>query len=260
MTKDYEPNVSYYTGCLWSLGYRGKLESMVREFQIMHGLEVSGRVDAEVVAELNNPLRCGMPDLLGNDECKWSTPNVTYHSSFQLPGYDEERINTLFDEGCALWNGHSKLHLQRVGPERPMILALAGRGRRDDFDGPGGTLAWSYMPCGRTNQVLQRYDTEERWNDNMLRTVIAHEIGHAWGAPHLQSGNLMAPTYDRRIATPQRGDIEALIARYGLPDDPTPEPNPSPGTPNKTLPAGFNLVLTTANGRRLIVEGTVRSE
>lgn len=242
---------------LHKLGYSGTLRQMTTMFQLYHGLKPDGVLGEITRREIYEPFRCGMKDLLGEGECKWPTKEVTYMSAFSLEGIPENKVNDAFDEACELWNGKSGLNLSRVDRD-PMILALAGRGRRDDFDGPGGTLAWSYMPCGRrASQILQRYDHEERWTYRMLVPVIAHEVGHACGIPHLPYGNLMAPTYNERIVTPQAGDLEELVRRYGLPERPVPPSDPDhPSSPGGLpMPARSTTTITFANGTRLVFAG-----
>ncbi len=123
------------------------------------------------------------------------------------------------------------------------------------MDGPQGILAQSELPPtpGFAGKLSQEFDTQEAWVDQDSPTspaaidaqrVLAHEIGHALGLPHLQApGNLMNPIYSTVIRTPQSGDAAAIQVLYG-----PPQHNP-PGEP-PDLPPPVAGSLTTINFAR----------
>jgi Matrixin len=65
-----------------------------------------------------------------------------------------------------------------------------------------------------------------------VRYTIAHEIGHAIGLDHPDSGGqLMSFTYHERFRDLQVGDIEGAIRLYGTRQSPRPVKTGSPSTP-----------------------------
>lgn len=218
----------YYESMLRSLGYTGDMEDMVREFQRFNGLRPDGVLGPRTERLLNNPHRCGMPDQIGTDNCRWNRKDVTWQASLQLQQMTTVAAAEIFNRACLQWNAVCGIRLQPASGINADIHAEAGRGRRDDFDGPGGVLAWSEMPCGRERQLQQRYDRDERWSNSMLLAVVCHEVGHAIGIPHIQAGNLMAPYYDPDITGPRDGDVAEAVRRYGQPAGPV---DPVPGDP-----------------------------
>ena len=125
-----------------------------------------------------------------------------------------------------------------------------GAGRRDQFDGPGGTLAWAQLPPGNSfnGQLLCRFDEAETWvlNRNqrgvLLVNVACHEIGHLLGLRHsnVQTA-LMAPFYSPGVTKPQlKDDVTRIQRLYGRPTG-NPNPPEDPGNPPEELAAPSDL-------------------
>lgn len=215
---------------LRSLGYSGSLREMVEHYQWFNGLKPDGIVGPVTQALMQNPQRCGMPDLMQNRDCRWDRLSVTWDAQIILRQMSVQKAAQVFDAACRQWNAICGIRLQRTGvsdPARADIEARQGSGRADGFDGPGGTLAWSELPCGGARQLQQRYDAQELWTPEMLLAVACHEIGHAIGIPHIRDGNLMAPYYNPAVTRPQAGDIAEAVRRYGEPVGPVDPVDPT---------------------------------
>lgn len=142
----------------------------------------------------------------------------------------------------------------------------------EPIDGPGSTLAWAELPCGKDPVWPQyrrtRYDSAEAWwydpaqppqRGIDLGAVACHEAGHLLGLEHdvrPGSRSLLAPTYNAAIRTPQEWDIAQAVRRYGppiaKPGTPTPTPTPGASQPIRVVIGGV-----TYEGRVSPVAGTL---
>lgn len=196
------------------------LEAAIRQYQIFNGLEQTGVVGPRT-AHVMARRRCGLPDfnISGRDQpCKWPMSQITYYSKLTLPGISEAQTNQAYDMAFEQWSAVCNIDPIRVdSPSAANIFARSGKGKADSLDDRGGTLAWSELPCGVTQnmQLDQMFDEAEEWTFDMAVAVICHELGHALGLAHLGKGNLMAPYYDPNVSTPQKGDIAEMAALYG---------------------------------------------
>ena len=209
-----------------------ELTDAVSRYQAFNGLAADGVVGPRTVHQMTSPLRCGLPDMMLDASCAWPHRKVTYLPRLQLPGITNEDMLRAFDQACQQWNAVCGIQLTRVGGKPANIVADSGTGPGVNLDGRGGTLAWSYLPCGQSanGSLRQMYDTGESWSFQMLVAVVCHEVGHAIGLSHLSAGNLLAPYYSAEITKPQAGDISEAVKRYGAPQPsaPTPVPGAAP--------------------------------
>lgn len=162
--------------------------------------------------------------------CKWPSVSVTWAIAATLPGFAMDAFRLAIDEAWSYWTA--------VCGIRPMMLVGASANITIGLQtaGPGGVLADCELPCGASigSKVRMRIDTSEAWviaenppgNKVDLVRVVAHELGHALGIPHIGAGNLMAPTYSSSIRRPRAGDAAEAVARYGLPVPISPTPSP----------------------------------
>jgi hypothetical protein len=235
------------------------IREAVKALQEFYGLKVDGIPGPITQRAMFTPRRgrCALPDILPTRDqlCRWPFANVPVAPLVELRQLTAEQIEAAFRSACQAWNRICGIDLTVTDDiARAWIIAREGQGRRDNLDGPGGTLAWSELPCGSNPRKLnQRYDAAERWTGDFLRMVAMHEIGHAIGIDHLSFGNVMAPTYDDSLSDLQPGDIAEAQLRYGPPTNPPSNPSP-PADPNpQPSPIPDDQILSALRGRELVL-------
>lgn len=191
---------------------------------------------------------CGAPDQLGNLGSSWGLETLKWSIVDAIPDIKDrqyELTTEVFDsisKVCGLKFTYTK------SSDRANIIFLAKRGRRNQLDGPGGTLAYAYLPPRarfRGTGLACVFDLDEGWETNIkFKNVCCHEIGHNLGLSHSSpndgQADLMDPTYNPSIGTMQKGDIERLRRLYGPPTI-RPELPPAKDTPD--VDGGIELVL-----------------
>lgn len=180
--------------------------------------------------------RCALPDVapLRDSQCRWPDGNITVCVTHDLPPLTRQQFIAAVMEACGYWAAVAGLKFTHVNNQAQARIVIT----TGSIDQPGGTLAWSELPCP-VRRLTQKYDTNERWvisanpqgNSIDVVRVVCHELGHALGMDHIQSGNLLAPIYSPTLRKPQAGDVREMQSRYGPPltvPGPTPTPNPQP--------------------------------
>lgn len=219
---------------LFNLGYFGELSwnkvktirgadlaKAVKAYQKFNGLKPSGHVNEETAHRISRR-RCGLPDFgmtaPSGSLCRWPMKEISYYHDIKLPGMTTEQIISAYDIAFGQWAEVCDIEPKRVErKEVANIYARSGRGKKHNLDARGGTLAWSELPCDVAEhiQLDQMFDEAEDWSFNMAVAVICHELGHALGLAHLNSGALMAPYYDPNVSKPQAEDIKEIVKLYG---------------------------------------------
>lgn len=200
---------------------------------------------------------CGCPDaMLANAtaEARWPTKDITYYIAApdRWPGLTADQVREAFRLAWSWWAAVCGINPREVAtPAEALVRVECKR-----IDGVAGVLAWSELANGSLQPKQQRYDSTESWvvSENPGNTVIdlarvaCHEIGHVLGIPHIEGGNLLAPTYSVTVRRPQVGDIREAQARYGPPLSPpapppvpTPTPGPQPLPPMVMIPGSLLL-------------------
>lgn len=225
----------------------------VRSYQQFHGLDADGWAGPVTERSLHAFRFCGVPEAMNAEaatkKCRWPEAEITFALEGSLQGINRPESVQAYVEAMNRINRSCGTRMRyQSNFKTAHIQAKVGT-----IDRRGNTLAWSYLvPCGlRQNSDYaadQLYDYDEPFvivldetspvpNGRVdLVAVGGHEIIHALGVPHIGGRKqLMNPTYDPSIRSPQEGDTEELTARYGLPlpepTDPKPPTIPGPATP-----------------------------
>lgn len=238
------------------------VSSKLRFYQAFHGIPASGEVCPATLRSFAAWRFCNHPDFMSQtmELAKWpQQPGQTVDLPWTLTNVWQnlpaDFARAAVEWAFQRWADVSNLVPRFVAGTSEAVIVIEAA----PIDQPGGVLAWSELPDGFTRRTLrQRYDTNERWifDENPggmnidLGRVACHEIGHALGIPHIQSGNLMAPIYSTTIRVPQAGDVKEIQSRYGKKLVPIPPPTTPPTTPPTQPPTSPPV------GRwRILVEG-----
>lgn len=215
----------------------------VKSFQRLLGLKADG-IPGPKTRRAMNAKRCALPDhAMMRQESRWRKHDLNYFVESYVGGMprgDQDDLIKIGLSGSQGWGGVADLRFTRVASKSKADLLLStGRGRRDGFDGPGGVLAYAYMPQGDGRQLLMRMDLDEQWVKDardpgtLYLNVMEHELGHMLGLDHSRvRGALLFPYYSPAVAFPQpNDDIKRIQQLYGKPKPTEPTPTPDPEQP-----------------------------
>ena len=183
--------------------------------------------------------RCGVSDVLhlNTEEARWRKNRLNYFVQSYVSGISQSDQNDLIALAWRQWADVADLGFTQTNdPGQADLLISTGRGASYGFDGPSGTLAWAQLPPGGDQQLLMRFDLDERWIREanqpgiLFLNVACHEFGHMLGLDHSRNKSaLMAPYYSAGITKPQSNDdIPRIQALYGKPTAPQPPKPPEP--------------------------------
>jgi hypothetical protein len=243
------------------------VEALTKLQKITGALKVDGELGPNTLNAMKSWPRCGVSDR-GMLEARasvraWGVKDLTYFIQKRDSDLPQGEWDSIIKEAFDSWQDICSLRFSKVDSTSGANLVIStGRGARDDFDGPGNTLAYAFLPPQQNfkGQLLMRFDEDETWTKVganrgiYLRNVACHEIGHLLGLEHSnESSALMAPFYSPNIVKPQNNDdVTRIRAIYGNATGPGPvDPPPPPGDP-KVLTAPTNLTVTHEDGKAIL--------
>lgn len=256
----------------WSDITVGDIVNALGQFQTFFGLSKTRKLDIATVRAMEAP-RCGCPDIVqshNKDEirlrefinqnlARWTKTGITYTIKSYLPTIPKASMDAVVQQAFNAWTQYANVNVSPASAgATPDIVISYGQGAQSNFDGPGGTLAWAYLPNGSDQPLEMRFDVDETWvldgtqRGIILLNVATHEFGHLLGLDHskVQSA-LMAPYYNAAIATPQpNDDIPRIQARYGVRQTPVVPVTPVTPAVDTLVVTGTNVAVTL-NGRTL---------
>lgn len=220
---------------LTSFGYLDPLEAHSAEAvqtaigvaQAAYGIPVTHAIDQLTENVFSREPRCGMPDTV------WHTIGMPHWGLKRIAwcltahplgsGLTKQQVDTTIGLAFSQWSEHCSLEFFQVQDQQQAnIIMGVGRGRRADFDGASGVLAWMQLPSQENyrGQLSGLFDGDENWaiegRGILLLNVACHEIGHALGLVHSRrSDQLMSPTYSSRVPKPLNEDVERIQKLYG---------------------------------------------
>lgn len=210
----------------------------VKAFQRLFGIKPDGLVGPRTLRAMAYP-RCGCPDVVipntpyakllkaaQTNLPAWRKRDVTYYIDSYVAGLGKSDQQAIIAQAWQAWTNVCGIRVLGTGSAQSAdIIITTGSGPQDNFDGPGGTLAWAYIPDGNDRQLLMKFDMSESWSGSMsqrgilMLNVATHEFGHLLGLDHSRvPAALMAAFYNPGVGTPQwNDDIPRVRARYGNP-------------------------------------------
>jgi hypothetical protein len=221
------------------------MRDAIASAQRFYNLPSTGILDEASKRAMLGARRCGCTDMqLARDAMnKWGKTDLTYSIERRPTGLDmtPEGFDAAVENSFAVWSAVCPLRFTRVESDQANIVLSTGRGPRARFDGPGGTLAYAFLPPepGFIGQLLMVIDLDDPFTLDpnqsagvYMPAVLQHEMGHLWALEHTTTpGQLMQPVYNPRILTPQWEDIQRVQALYGKGVSPTPTPVPTVPSP-----------------------------
>lgn len=244
----------------------------LKYLQFMGGLPITGELDAKTLRLMGEP-RCACRDIEKitentSSQPGWGLSTVTWFVS----SYDTEVSKTDWIDSNELalsyWSKICKLKFERVNNiNEANIVYDIGRGAKDDFDGPSGTLAWMQL-CPSANfkgRVNGKFDQDETWiplhrsgRGIQLVEVMSHENGHHIIGGHSKRPNaLMAPFYRQGLYEPQLDDdVPRAVNLYGkTATNPSPAPQPTPTNPPDNGEESEIVIRLKGKGSVVSVDG-----
>jgi len=232
---------------------------ILRKIQRAYKVPVTGWLDASMIDVINERKRCGCPDVhpLADKMQRWAITDLKVYveSVVTSPMMTGDEYLTAVDWCFERTRAVCGLNVESTPSSANADIVLgAGRGRRVQFDGAGGILAYMELPNSPAYRGKLRgmvdldeefaftLDPHEANGHPMIQPVLLHEFGHAWGMYHDSEPDedaLMDAFYNPLVTDWLPADIRRLQARYG-------EPEPEPNKPfNKSIRSVETIIRVT---------------
>lgn len=257
--------------------------SAVKAFQKFTGLKQTGYLDQQTANVMQAP-RCGVCDkdalkmqmaltgeaLPAGRQPRWNKPAITWCMTDFVTGIPKDVQTDIVNTAYKQWSDICGLKISGTNNKTNAdIIIGVGQGPRNQFDGPGNTLAWAYLPPGDDRQLLLLFDLDENWaarvtgspREVLMLNVACHEGGHTLGLDHsnIQTA-LMAPYYAANVSKPvSPDDVERIQGVYGKP---AVSNNPPPTTPpnSGSLPAELTVSVWSGGANGVVYKGNVKRQ
>jgi len=201
----------------------------IEAYQRWHGLTPDGWLGPVTTSHLNRP-RCCLPDILPKELLEksiWTVKEITAAHRMTFPSLTSAQVNLAYTTAMRRWSEVCGLNIQVIPTfDEANIYSESGT-----IDGPGGTLAYAYLPedSPASDQLQQMYDVRDMNSYDVLLEVITHETGHSIGLGHNNNTSSIMHPYIMGNRQLSPDDIESAIRLYGPATSPPIPPVPPPG-------------------------------
>lgn len=170
---------------------------------------------------------CGCPESFGSGAAVYKLPTLTpsWYLDGTLPGMARDVFMSAIGTACKRWESVCGIDFS----EAQNVLAATLRITTANL-GRSGILADQQLPYQGMTQLRMRVNTVIQWtisdgsgNAVDLVRVLTHELGHFLACQHFDTApppELMEPTYNPNIISPQATEARLVAGWYGPPAQP----------------------------------------
>lgn len=175
---------------------------------------------------------------------KLHTNRPTWYLRDELPWMNRAELESVIQEAADGWTAVCDFKAIKAANQSSALWVFTVA----KMDGPGGVLADAQLPGGNRQQVC-RIDVAESAMRHLLVAILRHEIGHLMGLQHFPSNpppELMEPTLNPKVTTPQATEAALCVQWYGKPIE---QPKPPA---DKPASAGMTCTVRLADDGKTI--------
>jgi len=206
---------------------------------------------------------CRNPEQFGDGTAAFrlSTNRPKWWLVNELPWMKRSELEEIIQAAANGWSPHANVKASRA----TSLDDAHWRIECKSIDGPGGVLADMELPHPTVRQQRMRIDVAESALRDLLVTIIMHELGHAYGLQHFPASpppELMEPSLNPAVRTPQATEAALMAQWYGLPQADSPIPGAPPVEPLvcttrlEQLAGGVKCTISVQQGQqKAVLEG-----